>query len=114
MVLKNPLQLSQEKSDDLILLFVIQINFTNKLYTVGFETRISINAERKLKHYENLCKELRNTFQSVTYIHLSMGALGLIGKNSKEFYELLKTTMKLENEQMSYLIRKITPCCIKS
>ena len=57
---------------------------TNKLYvielTVGFETRISINAERKLKHYENLCKELRNTFQSVTHINLSMGALGLVGK----------------------------------
>ena len=40
-----------------------------------------------------------------------MGTLGLIGKNSKEFYELLKTTMKLENEQISYLIRKITSCC---
>ena len=37
-----------------------------------------------------------------------MAALGLIGKNSKEFYELLKTTMKLENEQISYLIRTIT------
>ena len=36
----------------------IVIRDTNKLYiielTVGFETRISINAERKLKHYEKL------------------------------------------------------------
>ena len=99
----------EERRPDII------IRDTNKLYViaVGFETRISINAERKLKHYENLCKELRNTFQSVTYINLSMGALGLIGKNCKEFYELLKTTMQLDNEQMSYLNRKITSLLYK-
>ena len=47
----------------------IVIRDTNKLYiielTVGFETRILINAERKLKHYENLCKELSQGFESV-------------------------------------------------
>ena len=54
---------------------------TNKLYTteltVGFETRISINAERKLNHYENLCKELSQGFESAIYVNLSMGALRL-------------------------------------
>ena len=47
----------------------IVIRDTNKLYiielTVGFETRILINAERKLKHYEILCKELSQGFESV-------------------------------------------------
>ena len=47
----------------------IVIHDTNKLsiieLTVGFETRISINAERKLNHYENLCKELSQGFESV-------------------------------------------------
>ena len=43
----------------------IVIRDTNKLYIIElmvcFETRISINAERKLKHYGNLCKEIRIT-----------------------------------------------------
>ena len=60
----------------------IVIRDTNKLYiielTVGFETRILINAERKLKHYENLCKELSQGFESVIYVNPSMGALGSI------------------------------------
>ena len=47
---------------------------------VGFGTKISINAERKLNHYENLCKELSQSFESIIYVNLSMGALGLIEK----------------------------------
>ena len=68
----------------------IVIRDTNKLYIIelalGFETRISINAERKLKHYENLCKKLSQGFESAIYINLSMGALELIGKDTKNFY----------------------------
>ena len=36
-----------------------------------------------------------------------MGALGLIGKDSKNFYDLLKMTLKLEKEQTNYLIKKL-------
>ena len=43
-----------------------------------------------------------------------MGALGLIGKDSKNFYDLLKMTLKLEKEQTNYLIKKITSCCIRT
>ena len=79
------------------------IRDTNKLYikelAVGFETRISINAERKLKHYENLRKKLSQGFESAIYVNLTMGALGLIGKDSKNFYDLLKTTLKLKNRR---------------
>ena len=68
----------------------IVIRDTNKLYIIelalGFETRISINAERKLKHYENLCKKLSQGFESAIYINLSMGALELIGKDTENFY----------------------------
>ena len=36
-----------------------------------------------------------------------MEGLGLIGKNSKNFYNLLKMTSTLENEQTNYLNKKI-------
>ena len=96
----------------------IVIRNTNKLYfielTDGFETRILINAERKLKHYEILCKELSQGFESVIYVNLSTGALGLIGKDSKKFYDLLKMTLKLEKDQANFLIKKITSCSIRT
>ena len=54
----------------------------NKLYviklTVGFETRITINAERKKRTYEQLSRQLRNNYDEVNYFDISMGALGLI------------------------------------
>ena len=41
----------------------------NKLYftelSVGFGTRITINAERKKRKYEQLCNELRNNYDEV-------------------------------------------------
>ena len=96
----------------------IVIRDKNKLYiielTVGFIRRILINAERELKHYENLCKELSQGFENVIYVNLSKGALGLIGKDSKNFYDLLKMTLKLEKDQINYLIKKITSCCIRT
>ena len=43
-----------------------------------------------------------------------MGALGLIGKDSKKFYDLLKMTLKLEKDQTNYLIKKVRSCCIRT
>ena len=67
---------------------------------------------RKLKHYENLCEELSQGFESVIYVNLSMGALGLSGKGSKNFYDLLKMTLK--KDHTNYLIKKITSCWIRT
>ena len=39
-----------------------------------------------------------------------MGALGLIGKDSKKFYDLLKMTLKLEKDQTNLLIKNIRSC----
>ena len=59
----------------------------NKLYTieltVGFETRITINAERKKRNYEQIYRQSRNNYDEVNYFIISMGALGLLGKDSQ-------------------------------
>ena len=58
------------KSDTLLLL---------KL-TDGFETNIK-NFDRKAKHYQQLLAELSNKYK-VFYVNLSLGAIGIIGKDS--------------------------------
>ena len=67
---------------------------------------------RKLKRYENLCEELSQGFESVIYVNLSMGALGLSEKGSKNFYDLLKMTLK--KDHTNYLIKKITSCSMRT
>ena len=65
-----------------------------KLYvtelTVGFETRITINAERKKINYEQLYRQLRYNYDEVKYFTISVRALGLIGKDSKKFGKLIE------------------------
>ena len=42
-----------------------------------------------------------------------MGALGLIGKDSKKFCDLLTMTLKSEKDQTNYLIKKIRHAALK-
>ena len=54
----------------------INIVDVNKLYvielTVGFETRITVNAERKRINYEQSCRQLSNYCDEVNYFNISM------------------------------------------
>ena len=63
--------------------------------TVGFETNISKNAERKKQKYGGLIENLQrnhehNKCEKVLFVNLSLGALGIIGKESQN----LKTTLQ--------------------
>ena len=95
---------------DIVIADVSKFYFTE--LTVGFETRITINAERKKRNYEQLCNELRNSYDEVKYFNISMEALGPIGKDSEEFCQLIE---HLTNKQTAnYIINKISACCIRS
>ena len=43
-----------------------------------------------------------------------MGAIGMIDKVCKDFYEFLDEKMELELPQMNYLVKKLIGCCIRS
>ena len=46
--------------------------------TVGFETNILINSNRKAAKYNSLIKDIYTQFRTVHFINLSMGALGIL------------------------------------
>ena len=93
----GPSQLSKALIVDKNKLYVIEL-------TVGFETRITINAERK-KNHEQLCWELRNNFDEVKGFNISAGTLGHICKDSE------KLIAHLTNKQtMNYILNKIGAC----
>ena len=79
--------------------------------TVGFETNIQKNTERKGNHYKDLITRLNTTYQ-VRFVNLSMGAIGVIGKDSnlkKIFME-----MGLVKEEATYIAKKIINICIRT
>ena len=82
--------------------------------TVGFENRIQDNAVRKANHYKNLCNQLKNRYSYVKFINLSMGAIGVVGKSSRCFYDLLMNHLKLDETHNNFLVRKIISCCIRT
>ena len=49
--------------------------------TCGFITKIEENSERKQLSYQETLQDLNTRYTKVTFINLSMSALGLIGKN---------------------------------
>ena len=80
--------------------------------TVGFETNIQKNSERKKKKYVDLVKRLQKDY-NVKYFDLSMGAIGTIGTESEEIRDMFEK-LGLERTECDYLIRKIINVCIRS
>ena len=73
------------------LLFITKNNTLHILeLTIGFETNIKVNSDRKALKYNPLHKDLRSKYIQIKFINLSLGALGTVGSSSDSFTELLK------------------------
>ena len=92
---------------------LLVIDAMNNMYVlelaVNFELNIEKNAKRKNNKYKELLKSLEE--ELVTYINLSMGSLGIIGKDSVNLQKLLKTT-DMDKNSIAYCIKKLSACCI--
>ena len=65
--------------------------------TVGFESNLQINSDRKKAKYHSLISDFTPAFSSIKFINLSMSTLGLLGKSSDSlllFLEDLKFDMR--------------------
>lgn len=85
--------------------------------TVGFETNISKNAERKEQKYADLIENLRgsrgqNKYNNVHFINLSLGALGIIGKESQNLKTMLQE-IGLSKSAEDYIVKKLINVCIR-
>ena len=58
--------------------------------TVGFESNIQINSDRKATKYLPLIADLQNSYSTVKLINLSMSALGILGTSAEFFPSMLR------------------------
>ena len=81
--------------------------------TIGFETNISTNSERKMNNYSQLLEDLKARYKKVKFINLSMGAMGIYGDTCSNLKSVLKHLGLNENE-VNYLLRKLCNICIRT
>ena len=81
--------------------------------TVGFESNLTNNANRKKAKYKNLIRELDQNFTSVKFINLSVSSLGVFDKECHTFVKMLNE-LGLDNQHQQYCIRKIISIAIRS
>ena len=58
--------------------------------SIGFETNISTNSERKMNNYSQLLEDLKSRYKKVKFINLSMGAIGIYGDTCFNLKSVLK------------------------
>ena len=61
--------------------------------TVGFESNLQKNVERKKSKYKELIREQNEHFNRVKFVNLSISSLGVFAKECSSFIEMLKVHM---------------------
>ena len=80
--------------------------------TVGFETNMLKNSQRKTERYKNLIRRLESDYD-VEYFDLSMGGIGVIGSESKNLRKMF-IDLGLSTDESDYLVRKVINVCLRS
>ena len=79
--------------------------------TIGFETNMSKNADRKQRHYLDLIENI-NPGGKVRFLNLSMGASGVLCNQSTKIIEWLQEVGLTEREAL-YTLKKIMNVCLR-
>ena len=81
--------------------------------TVGYESHLRNNINRKQSKYEKLIKDQKKKFKAVKFINLSISALGVFEKESAAFIKMLED-IHLDKDHVKYIIKKIINISIRS
>ena len=74
--------------------------------TLGFESNIQINSDRKASKYSSLLLDLNHAYSDVKFINLSMSTLGIKGTSSGSLL-LMFGDLKLDKTAQKHVIKKV-------
>ena len=81
--------------------------------TVGFESNLINNVERKQAKYSTLINQLRCHYSRVEFVNLSISCLGVFANECTSFIDMLNY-LELDDKHQKYIIRKIMNISIRS
>ena len=65
--------------------------------TVGFESNVKIDSDRKATKYRPLINHLHSSYSTVIFVNLSMSAIGIFGTSCESFLSML-TDLQLDDK----------------
>ena len=81
--------------------------------TVGYETNLRNNIERKRSKYAVLIKDQIKHFKTFKFVNLSVNGLGVLDQESLAFIEMLKE-LNVDINHQKYILRKVINIAITS
>ena len=81
--------------------------------TVGFESNLKNNIERKKEKYKNTVKSLSSEFKDVKFVNLSISCLGVFAKECSAFIEMIQD-LGFDKRHQKYIISKIVNIAVRS
>ena len=82
--------------------------------TVGFESNLHNNIDRKERKYHETVNHHKSKFNQVKFINLSVSTLGIFSQHSSVFIDMLKDLGLVDKKQQNYIVRKIINIIIRS
>jgi hypothetical protein len=96
---------------------LLLLTSTGTLYiaelTVGFESNLQKNVERKKSKYKELIREQNEHFNSAKFVNLSVSSLGVFSKECSTFIEMLNY-FGFQKQHRNYCIRRMTTIAIRT
>ena len=90
---------------------------SNTLYvlelSVGFETNLDNNADRKFSKYRYLPNDLTSKYRHVEFVNLSIGSLGIFGQSCDSFIQMC-SDLTIDKAHTNYIITKLSTIIIRT
>ncbi|CAB4006838.1 Hypothetical predicted protein [Paramuricea clavata] len=81
--------------------------------TVGYESNLLVNANRKRQKYRDLINEQEADYDKVKFVNLSLSTLGVFGRTCENFDGML-SSLKCDAKYSKYIKKQIVNICIRT
>ena len=81
--------------------------------TVGFETNLQVNSDRKHQKYLTLIADQENVYDSVKFVNVSVSSLGVFGESTNSLFDMLHD-LKFDEQRVKYVKKKTIATCIRT
>ena len=81
--------------------------------TVGFETNLKTNSDRKHEKYLTLITDQENIYDEVKFVNVSISSLGVFGESTNTLFDMLHD-LKYDKQRIKYVKKKIIATCIRT
>ncbi|CAB4018164.1 Hypothetical predicted protein [Paramuricea clavata] len=81
--------------------------------TVGYESNLQVNANRKRQKYRDLINEQEADYDKVNFVNLSLSTFGVFGRSSENFDGML-SSLKCDAKYSKYIKKQIVNICIRT